>query len=59
VQQDYAAFFFGNSGFEGLPTRSGYYVGYLALKQAGKTHSLNTLAHFNQAQARAALESAL
>jgi hypothetical protein len=59
VQQDYAAFFYGNSSFEDLPSRSGYYLGYLALKQAGKSHSLNTLAHLNHAEARAVLESAL
>ena len=59
VQQDYASFFFGSSSFEELPPRSGYYIGYLALKQIGNTRLLSVLAHFNQKQARAALESAL
>jgi hypothetical protein len=58
-QQDYASFFYGNSRFEDLPSRSGYYLGYLAAREAGRGHSVNTLAHFNQAQARAALLSAL
>ena len=55
----YAAFFYGNSSFENPPLRSGYYRGYLALKQAGKSHSLGKLAHLNHAEARAVLESAL
>ena len=59
VQQDYAEFFFGNSSFENLPPRAGYYIGYLALKQLGKTRSLRDLAHLNQQQARPALDSAL
>jgi len=59
AQQDYASFFIGSSSFEDLPPRSGYYIGYLALKQAGKTQSPSALAHLDQSQARAALESAL
>jgi uncharacterized protein YjaZ len=59
VQQDYAAFFFGNSSFEDLPPRAGYYIGYLALKQLGSSHSLSALAHLNQQQARSALEASL
>jgi hypothetical protein len=56
---DYAAFFFGNSRFEELPARSGYYLGFLAAQGAGKRYSFTELAHFNQAEARAALEAAL
>lgn len=59
VQQEYASFFYGNASFEDLPPRAGYYLGYLAVKKAGKSYSLSELAHFNHAQARAALESAL
>jgi hypothetical protein len=59
VQQDYAAFFFGNSSFEDLPPRAGYYIGYLAMKQLGASHSLSALAHLTQQQARSALEAAL
>jgi hypothetical protein len=59
VEQDYEAFFTGSSSFEDLPPRSGYYIGYLALKQAGKSHSLSALAHFNHEQARPVLEAAL
>ena len=58
-QHEYASFFYGNSRFEDLPPRSGYYLGYLAAREAGRSHSLNTLAHFNQEQARAVLLSAL
>ncbi len=59
TEPDYASFFLGNSSFEDLPPRAGYYVGYLALKQAGKSHSLSALAHLSQQQARAALDDAL
>jgi len=59
VEKEYASFFYGSSSFEELPPRSGYYIGHLAAKQAGKRHSLSALAHFNQAQARAALDSAV
>ena len=58
-QQDHAAFFSGNSHFDDLPPRAGYYLGYLALRQAGKSHSLSSLAHFNQQGARSALDDAL
>jgi hypothetical protein len=57
--KDYAAFFFGNSRFEDLPPRSGYYLGLLAAKQAGKRHSLAELAHLDPVKARAVLETAL
>jgi hypothetical protein len=58
-RQDYSAFFVGSARFGDLPPRSGYYIGYLAAKQAAKNHSLNELAHLDQKQARSALESAL
>ena len=59
AQQDYANFFNGDKTAENRPPRSGYYLGYLALKQLGTTRSLRELAHLNQQQARPALESAL
>ena len=34
AEQDYASFFYGNARFADLPARSGYYLGYLAAKQA-------------------------
>ncbi|HEY4366687.1 MAG TPA: hypothetical protein VGN07_05585 [Steroidobacteraceae bacterium] len=42
-----------------VPPRAGYYIGYLAAKQAGKTRSLSELAHLSQAEARPVLERAL
>ena len=59
TQRDYASFFFGNARFEDLPPRAGYYIGYLALKQLGKTRSPRDLAHLSQQEARPALASAL
>lgn len=58
-QEDYAAFFYGSSRFGDLPPRSGYYVGYLAARWAGKQRSPAELAHLDAVQARAALEAAL
>jgi hypothetical protein len=59
AQADYASFFLGDSSFEDLPPRSGYYVGYRALRQAAERQPLNALARLDQAQARFALEAAL
>jgi hypothetical protein len=42
-----------------VPPRAGYYIGYLAAKEAGKTRSLAQLAHLSPAEARPVLESAL
>jgi hypothetical protein len=58
-QKDYESFFLGNSRFEDLPSRSGYYIGYLVARQAGKSHSLTALAHLDHRQARAALALSL
>ena len=42
-----------------VPPRAGYYIGYLAARQAGKTRSLTELAHLSPAQVRPVLEEAL
>jgi len=42
-----------------VPPRAGYYLGYLAAKEAGKTRSLTQLAHLSPDEARPVLESAL
>lgn len=44
---------------ERLPPRFGYYVGYLAARELGRTHSLQQLADMNHSELRPALESAL
>lgn len=44
---------------ERLPPRFGYYVGYLAARELGRTHTLQQLADMNHAQVRPALEAAL
>jgi hypothetical protein len=42
-----------------IPPRAGYYIGYLAARQAGKTRSLTQLARLSPADARPVLEHAL
>jgi hypothetical protein len=58
-EKDYASLFYGNASIPGWPSRMGYYVGYLAMVDLGKTHSLKQLADMPQAEAKAALEGAL
>ena len=58
-QTDYADFFLGSSSFEDLPPRSGYYLGYLALRQLGNRQPPRDLARLDQTAARSALEAAL
>jgi hypothetical protein len=58
-EKDYASLFYGDSSVPGWPSRMGYYVGYLAMADLGKTHSLKQLADMPQAEARIALEGAL
>lgn len=57
--KDYAALFFGDSSLPGWPSRMGYYVGYLAMADLGRTHSLKQLADMPQKEAKTALEGAL
>lgn len=42
-----------------LPPRFAYFVGYLAAREAGRTHSLNELAHLTPEQARPVVDAAL
>ena len=58
-EKDYASLFFGDASIPGWPSRMGYYVGYLAMADLGKTYSLKQLADMPQAEAKAALEGAL
>ena len=58
-EKDYASLFYGDSSIPGWPSRMGYYVGYLAMADLGKTHSLKQLADMPQTQAKIALEGAL
>ena len=58
-EKDYASLFYGNASIPGWPSRMGYYVGYLAMVDLGRTHSLKQLADMPQADAHAALEGAL
>jgi hypothetical protein len=52
-------FFGGGKDLHGLPPRAGYYIGYLAAAEAGKTHSLQQLATMGPAQVRPLLEASL
>ena len=56
---DYEKLFFGNASLPGWPARMGYYVGYLAIADLGKTHSLKQLADMKPPEAKAALEGAM
>lgn len=56
---DYRPLFFGNGNLDGLPPRMGYYIGYLVAKEAGRTHSVQQLAHMSTAEARPVINSAL
>jgi len=58
-QEDYAPLFFGNGNPAGLPPRFGYYVGYLVAKEAGRTHSVQELAHMRPAEVRPLIDAAL
>lgn len=57
--EDYSRVFFGNAHLDGLPPRVGYYVGYLAVREAARTHSLQDLAHLSHEQALPVLQAAL
>jgi hypothetical protein len=57
--EDYAPFFWGSENIEGLPPRSGYYLGYLVAKEAGRTRSMQELAHLTPDQVRPIVDAAL
>jgi hypothetical protein len=56
---DYRPFFLGSSNLEGLPPRAGYYIGYLVAKEAGRTRTVQELAHLNAEDARPVVEAAI
>ena len=56
---DYAPLFTGRKSLEGLPPRFGYYVGYLAAREARRTRTVSELAHLDRREARSVLEAAL
>lgn len=58
-EADYEKLFFGNASLPGWPARMGYYIGYLAMTELGKTHTLKELADMKPPEAKAALEGAL
>jgi uncharacterized protein YjaZ len=52
-------FFGGGKDLDGLPPRAGYYIGYLAAAEAGKTRSLKQLAAMPAEQVRPLVEASL
>lgn len=56
---DYNPLFLGQASIEGLPPRVGYYVGYLVAREAGRTRTLQDLAHMRAREARGVVEAAL
>lgn len=59
LQNDFSEIFEGQAHPHGLPSRFGYYVGYLAMQEAARTHAMQELARMNQAQARPVIDAAL
>ena len=54
---DSAALFGGRSTSGSLPSRAGYYIGYLVAREAAKTHSLEQLAAMPEAEVRPLIRS--
>ncbi len=52
-REDYARYFLGGAAALDIPSRSGYYLGYLIATEAGKTRTLEQLADLTPAEARA------
>jgi hypothetical protein len=52
-KKTYNALFSTGTDATGLPSRRGYYLGYLVAQEAGKTRSLQALAHLDCAQSHA------
>ncbi|GAM98710.1 hypothetical protein U91I_02345 [alpha proteobacterium U9-1i] len=59
AREDYAPLFLGQASLEGLPPRFAYYVGYLVAREAGRTRTLQDLAHMRESEARPVIEAAL
>lgn len=58
-QSDYSQLFQGQAHVEGLPPRFAYYVGYLVAREAGRTHTLQQLAHMPASEVRPLIQQAL
>ena len=56
---DHAALFSGGKISDDLPSRAGYYIGYLVAADIGKTHSLPQLAAMPAGQVRPLVEASL
>lgn len=56
AEDRYALYFQGGSGPDGLPARSGYYMGYLLAKEIGDGRLLGELARMNPTDVRRAAE---
>ena len=54
---DGSALFGGRSTSGSLPSRAGYYIGYLVAREAAKTHSLEQLAAMPEAEVRPLIRS--
>jgi len=52
-REDYARYFLGGAADLDIPSRSGYYLGYLIATEAGKTRTLEELAAMTPAEVRA------
>lgn len=59
ARDDYAPLFLGQASLDGLPPRVGYYVGYLVAREAGRTRTLQQLAHLRAEDVRPVIEAAL
>ena len=55
--QDYSALFLGDWQLPGLPSRMGYYIGYLVASDIGRTHDLRAMARMSFVEARPRLTS--
>lgn len=59
TEDDYAAFFVGNSPASNPPNRAGYYLGYLVAERIGRAMKLEALAKLPAATVRARIEAEL
>lgn len=58
-REAYARFFFGNNDQAAVPSRSGYYVGYLVAEQIARGRELRDLARMTGLDLRTAIDNAL
>jgi len=59
TEDDYAAFFLGNSPEADPPSRSGYYLGYLVAERIGRSMKLESLAKLSAGTVRSRVEAEL